>query len=106
MKKQLKWSEIETSVFEYIKSKGINLSLAQFRNPRGGASGLKYVGPSWQRLARLDPAWIPSTTSDPMDYDDTLWRGVNAWASFCTMVRARQDDNLTCEQFCDKWMAA
>jgi hypothetical protein len=101
----LKWRDVESAVYDYVRANNINLTLDQFRYPRGGKTGRKYIGPSWGKLARLDPRWTPSTTSDPMAYDCSLWRGVRAWEYFCYYIRLRSDEGKSCEEICDKWLA-
>ncbi|WP_139247894.1 hypothetical protein [Hyphomicrobium sp. CS1GBMeth3] len=101
----LKWRDVESDVYRYVTSEGVKLTLDQFRNPRGGVSGRKYIGPSSRKFWKLDPPWVPSKTDDPMDYDDTLWRGVRAWEYFCNLIRWRCDDGKSCEEICDERLA-
>ncbi len=103
--KSLKWADIEADVFNYVTSHGVKLTLEQFRYPRGGTSGRKYIGPHWRKLEKLDPRWVPSTTDDPMDYDDTLWRGVRAWETYCKFISCKAEDGKSCADFCNERLA-
>ena len=55
MRKQLKWADIEPAVYDYVKSKGIKLTLEQFRFPsvvsRSGRR--RYIGPREPQLDSL-----------------------------------------------------
>lgn len=101
----LKWRDIESAVYDYVTTHGVRIGLDQFRNPRDGTTGQKYIGVPWRKLAKLDPPWVPSKTDDPMDYDDTLWRGVRAYEYFCYYVRHRSDGGRSCEEICNKFLA-
>lgn len=99
-----KWRDLEAKVFEYITAQGFKLTLDEFRNPRGGKSGQKYIGPSLAKLGALDPDWV-RLSDEPCDYDDTLWRGVRVWFHFCESVAYDLDDRKSCQEMCDFYLS-
>lgn len=104
MKEQvLKWRDVESDVYAYVKANGINLMLDEFRNPRA-ANGKRYIGPRLDKLRKLDPPWV-RLSDEPCDYDDSLWRGVRAYEGFCVMFRSDSHGGKSCADFCDEWLA-
>lgn len=102
MKEQaIKWRDVEIDVLAYLKANGVNLTVEEFRNPRGGTSGRKYIGASIDKLRKLDPPWV-RLSDEPCDYDDSLWRGVRAYESFCIMFRKDLHGGRSCAEFCDE----
>ena len=100
----LAWRDVEADVHAYLNANGAGLTIDKFRYPRGGTSGRKYIGMRFAKLQKLDPIWV-RLSDEPCDYDDSLWRGVRAYESFCELLLRGRPTGQTCAEFCDEILA-